>query len=37
VSTELTIFLILYVMAIAIAIFFIQKNEKLKDKINKFF
>ena len=29
-STELTIFLIVYVMAIAIAIFFIQKNEKLK-------
>lgn len=36
-SDELTIFLIVYVIAIAIAIYFIQKNEKLKNKINKFF
>jgi hypothetical protein len=36
-SDELAIFLIVYVLAIAIAIYFIQKDEKLKDKINKFF
>jgi hypothetical protein len=36
-SDELTIFLIVYVLAIAIAIYFINKNEKLKEKINKFF
>jgi hypothetical protein len=36
-SDELAIFLIVYVIAIAIAIYFIQRNEKLKDKINKFF
>lgn len=36
-SDELAIFLIVYVLAIAIAIYFIQKNEKLIDKINKFF
>lgn len=36
-TDELTIFLIVYVIAIAIAIYFIQRNKKLKDKINKFF
>jgi hypothetical protein len=36
-SNELAIFLCIYVIAIAVAIYFIQKNEKLKEKINNFF
>lgn len=36
-TDELTIFLIVYILAIAIAIYFINKNEKLKEIINKFF
>lgn len=36
-SNELTIFLIAYILVIAIAIHFISKNEKLKEKIMKWF
>jgi hypothetical protein len=36
-SDELTIGLIIYVLLIAIAIYFINKNQKLKDEIRKLF
>lgn len=36
-SDELVMFLIVYVILIALVIYFINKNEKLKEKINKFF
>ena len=36
-SNELMMFLIVYVLVIAILIHIIGNNKKLKDKINKFF
>jgi hypothetical protein len=36
-SDELTFFLIAYVLVITIAIYFISKNENLKEKIMKWF
>lgn len=36
-SDELTIFLIAYILVITIAIYFISKNENLKEKIMKWF
>ena len=36
-SDELTIFLIAYILVIAIAINYISKNEKLKEKILEWF